>query len=460
MREDEVLRVKEILDYLFIQCSLGDTISAVITKMESTKNSYIIVVDDNNKYKGIITAFSLIGALHHEKSTIDSFVHQAYAISENDYIKDLKKVDFYIVPVVNKENNVVGVISMKSFIEYMEGNVLQVKKMISLPSNTHSMLSSKYTIDDIIGKSSAVLQMKKQIIAAAKTGSTILITGDTGTGKELVAQAITNLSNRHNQPFMRINCAAISENLLESELFGYEAGAFTGAIRGGHLGKFLVANGGTIFLDEIGDMQLSLQAKILRVLQEREIEKIGGHFPIPINVRIIAATHANLLEMVSEKKFRHDLFYRLHVIPINVPPLYKRKEDIPLLVDHFTRKFSKEYNVNLFKVDPSFINDLLTYDWPGNIRELINVMETVCSMSDGIITRADIPKYLYEERASSNKTNEAVNNLKISTDESERNKIVTALIECRWNKNEVAKFLGISRSNLYYKIKKLNIDVS
>jgi len=440
-------------------CSLGDTIDTVVTKMELKKKSYAIVVDSNNKYKGIITAIALI-KFAFQNCTIDSFVYKADAISENYDIKYLKKVDFDFVPVVNNENNVVGVISMKSIVEYMPDGILKLQDIHLMSSKNHSKLYSKYTIDDIIGQSKAVLQLKERIIAAARTKSTILIIGDTGTGKELVAHAIVNLSSRRHEPFMRINCAAIAENLLESELFGYESGAFTGAIKGGHSGKFLMANGGTIFLDEIGDMQLSLQAKILRVLQEREIEKVGGQFPIPINVRIIAATHANLFQMVNEKKFRHDLFYRLHVITVNIPPLNKRKEDIPLLVDHFIRKFSKENDIDVLKVDHSFIKVLLDYDWPGNIRELLNVMETVCSMSKGVITDDDIPQYMYNEHPCDNEGEEAIKNLKISTEEAERNIIVNTLIECRGNKNKVAKCLGISRSNLYYKISKLKIDIS
>ncbi len=454
------MKVKEIVDCLFILCSLGDTVDTVVTKMKSKKTSYAIVVDADNKYKGIITAISLIVYIHHQNFKIDSLVIKADTILESNDIKNLKKVDFDIVPVVNQENNVVGVISMTSFVEYMSEGILKVQKSHLMPYKNHSKLYSKYTIDDIIGQSKVVLELKERIIAAAKTKSTVLITGDTGTGKELVAQAIANLSNRRHQPFMRINCAAIAENLLESELFGYEEGAFTGAIKGGRSGKFLMADGGTIFLDEIGDMQLSLQAKILRVLQEREIEKVGGEFPIPINVRIIAATHANLLNMVNEKKFRHDLFYRLHVIPINIPPLRKRKEDIPLLVDYYIRKFSKENDMDVFKIDNSFIKGLVDYDWPGNIRELLNVIETVCSMSNGFITCDDIPQYMYRESSCDKEREESINNLKISTGEAERNTIISTLTECRGNKNEVAKHLGISRSNLYYKIKKHKIDIS
>lgn len=454
------MKAKDILDRSFILCFFGDKVDTVVAKMESKKTSYAIVVDDDNKYKGIITTISLIGYMHKQNCTIDSLVHKAHVISENDDIKDLKKVDFDFVPVVNLDNNVVGVISMKSIVEYMPEGISKLQSIHLTSYKNHSKLYSKYTIDDIIGQSTAVIQLKERIIAAARTKSTVLIIGDTGTGKELVAHAIVNLSSRRHEPFMRINCAAIAENLLESELFGYEAGAFTGAIKGGHSGKFLMANGGTIFLDEIGDMQLSLQAKILRVLQEREIEKVGGQFPIPINVRIIAATHANLYQMVNEKKFRHDLFYRLHVITVIIPPLNKRKEDIPLLVDHFIRKFSKENDIDVLKVDHSFIKALLDYDWPGNIRELLNVLETVCSMSNGFITCDDVPQYMYRNHSCDNEGEESINNLKISSEEAERNMIVNTLIECRGNKNKVAQCLGISRSNLYYKINKLKIDIS
>lgn len=316
--------------------------------------------------------------------------------------------------------------------------------------------SAKYSIDDIIGLSSDMLHLKERIIAAAKTKSTVLILGETGTGKELVAHAIHKLSPRRHQPFIKINCAAIPESLLESELFGYEQGAFTGANKSGFPGKFQLADGGTIFLDEIGDMPISLQSKILRVLQEREIEKIGGRYPIPIDVRVIAATHCNLLELVNEKKFRQDLYYRLHVIPMEIPPLRVRSEDIPLLVDHFLSNYKEEHGVEGPKVEKEFIAPLLNYHWPGNVRELMNLLEMAVSLSNGNLSREHVPGYILQE---SFKVDDEEKNsgLRAFANEAEKEAILSAIELYKGNKLKVSQALGISRSSLYNKLKKYNI---
>lgn len=299
--------------------------------------------------------------------------------------------------------------------------------------------------------------MKEQIIAAAKTRSTVLVLGETGTGKELAAHAIHKLSSRRHNAFLRVNCAAIPDNLLESELFGYEAGAFTGAVKGGQVGKFESADGGTIFLDEIGDMPFSLQSKILRVLQEKEIEKIGGRAPIPIDVRIIAATHRNLRELVKENKFREDLFYRLHVIPIQMPPLRDHREDIPMLVEYYLLKQSKELGIPKPAVEHNFITALIEYDWPGNVRELANIMELAISMSHGAITRELLPKSMLTERFTGRGDEDSAI-LRNYAEDAEREAIIKALESFDGNKLKVSDWLGISRSSLYNKLKKYNID--
>jgi transcriptional regulator with PAS, ATPase and Fis domain len=318
-------------------------------------------------------------------------------------------------------------------------------------------LSAKYTINDIVGQSKPILLMKEQIIAAAKTRSTVMVLGETGTGKELAAHAIHRLSSRRHNAFVRVNCAAIPDNLLESELFGYEAGAFTGAVKGGQVGKFEAADGGTIFLDEIGDMPLTLQSKILRVLQEKEIEKVGGRAPIAIDVRIIAATHRNLRELVREQKFREDLYYRLHVIPIQMPPLREHREDIPMLVDFFLAKQAEELGIDRPDTDRDFMAALIEYDWPGNVRELANIIELAISMSHGTITKDLLPPSMLPELFSYRSDDEAAV-LRSYTEEAEKEAIIKALEIYGGNKIKVCDSLGISRSSLYNKLKKYDID--
>ena len=223
---------------------------------------------------------------------------------------------------------------------------------------------------EIVGDSVAIRELRRQIAIAAPTNGRVLIYGENGAGKELVARAIHSLSTRRNKPFVEVNCAAIPEDLIESELFGHERGAFTGAIAQ-RRGKFEMADGGTIFLDEIGDMSLRTQAKVLRVLEEQTVERIGGKAPIRVDVRVIAASNKNLTELIAQGRFREDLFYRLNVIPVEVPPLRKRKEDIPLLVEHFVRTCSAEYGKRPKKVTGEAMAYFqMTYDWPGNVREL------------------------------------------------------------------------------------------
>ncbi|NJA51622.1 sigma 54-interacting transcriptional regulator, partial [Clostridioides difficile] len=248
-------------------------------------------------------------------------------------------------------------------------------------------------LENIIGESVAIRNSKKEALIASKSTSTVLITGESGTGKELFARAIHNHSNRVDNPFIAVNCAAIPDNLLESELFGYEEGAFTGAKKGGKLGMFEVAHKGSIFLDEIGDMSLHLQSKLLRVLQEKELNKIGSKSNVSIDVRIIAATNKDLEKMVQNGTFREDLYYRLNVIPIKLPSLRERKEDIPLIIKHMVKEYSKKLDKNVIDIDSRVVDAMMEYKWPGNIRELQNIIEYSVNMSSSsIITMNVIPQ--------------------------------------------------------------------
>jgi DNA-binding NtrC family response regulator len=302
--------------------------------------------------------------------------------------------------------------------------------------------------DDIIGTSSPMQQLFELVQRIAPEDSTVLIEGESGTGKELIARAIHKHSPRANKPFIKVNCGALNENLLESELFGHEKGAFTGAYKR-RKGRFELANGGTLFLDEVGDISLAMQVKLLRVLQEQELERVGGEETISVDVRIICATHRNLSKMVMEEKFREDLFYRLSVIPIKLPALRERKEDIPALVEHF---LSKRKTVHTFRtIIPEGMKLLMQYSWPGNIRELENLIERLQVVSDGETIEPDlIAAHL---GGSSFFINSNYDNLPLdkAVDTFERNH---ALKKTEGVKNQAAKLLGIRTSTLYYKLEK------
>ena len=313
-------------------------------------------------------------------------------------------------------------------------------------------------IDNIIGESEPIKKVKKETIMAAQSVSTVLITGESGTGKELFARAIHNHSKRAEYPFIAVNCAAIPDNLLESELFGYEEGAFTGARKGGKLGMFEIAHKGSLFLDEIGDMSLHLQSKLLRVLQEKEVNKIGAKSNIEIDVRIIAATNKDLESMVKEGTFREDLYYRLNVIPIKLPSLSQRKGDIPLLIDYMIKEYSIKLEKSVEGIDEIALDRMQRYGWPGNVRELQNSIEYSVNMAQGNKITVDVlPKSIleYEEKFEEDETS-AIETL----EELEKREIQKALKRYgvyKKDKELAAKALGISRATLYRKIEKYNI---
>ncbi|MDO4554857.1 MAG: sigma 54-interacting transcriptional regulator [Lachnospiraceae bacterium] len=293
-------------------------------------------------------------------------------------------------------------------------------------------------------------------LKVARSEATVLIRGESGTGKEVMAKLIHSNSQKAEGPFVKVNCAAIPDNLLESELFGYEGGAFTGAKKEGKAGKFEMAQGGTIFLDEIGDMDINMQVKLLRVIQEKEVERIGASHPIPLDVRIVAATNQNLEELIQEGKFRQDLYYRLNVIEIKISPLRHRKEDIPLLVHHLVKKIAGD-NIN---VAPRVMNCLNAYDWPGNVRELQNVIEHACIMRNGdLIEMYALPQYMQPVSGNEMIRQEEMNyDLKEMTAILEKDLILEALKKFS-NKSKAIEALGISRSSFYEKIRKYGIDV-
>ena len=326
-------------------------------------------------------------------------------------------------------------------------------------------LTYKYKPEDIIGESDSIKEVKKLIEKAAKVPATILLRGESGTGKELFANSIHAQSSRSNNSFVRVNCAALSDSLLESELFGYEEGSFTGALKGGKKGLFEEADKGTIFLDEISEISLNTQAKLLRVLQEKEIMRVGSNKNIPIDARVIAATNADLVKSVKEGKFREDLFYRLSILPINIPPLRDRKEDIPLLSKRFIVKFNDEYGRNIADISNDALKELMAHDWPGNVRELENIIGRsiiYMNMNEKVIEKIHLPQ-LYTSQVQNNDNclltvYDEVTTLDNVINKAESDYIKSIYMKYNKNKTHTAKILGISLRSLYYKMEKYGIS--
>ena len=306
--------------------------------------------------------------------------------------------------------------------------------------------------EQIIGSSPALESVLEQVERVAPTDSTVLVQGETGTGKELIARAIHHLSSRCGRPFIKLNCAAIPFDLLESELFGHEKGAFTGAIAQ-KIGRFELADKGTLFLDEVGDIPLPLQPKLLRVLQEQEFERLGSGRTHQVDVRLVAATHRNLVEMVKRNEFRSDLYYRLNVFPVPLPPLRARREDIPALVEHFVEIYARRMGRQIDQVSPETMSELTSYPWPGNIRELQNFIERSVILTSGNVLESPL--------ASLRNAAEVESLGPITMEDAERDHIRKTLEQTRWvvsGPNGAAARLGIKRSTLYFRMQKLGIS--
>lgn len=334
---------------------------------------------------------------------------------------------------------------------------LEKKRLKEAYAELKSEQEKKYTI---IGKGQIIQDIIANIRQIAPTNARILITGESGTGKELVARAVHKGSLRSEKPFIQVNCAAIPQDLIESELFGYEKGAFTGAHQR-HIGKFERANGGTLFLDEIADMSPQTQSKVLRAIEESQIERLGSEEPMQVDVRIIAATNKNLIEEFQMKRFREDLYYRLNVVPIYLPPLRERKEDISVLAEHFLRQFCLENNKPPKKISLEAMRILEAYHWPGNIRELRNIMERTAIMcpASEILPEALPPLFdqKLEPSFGQNSAEAASSTLKDAKNDFERNFIIQQLKSVDWNITEAAKLLRMDRTNLHRKMKLYNI---
>jgi DNA-binding NtrC family response regulator len=334
--------------------------------------------------------------------------------------------------------------------------VVEMQKLARENTELRRMLKENVVLKEIVGTSPKIQAVFEVIKKVVDYDVTILICGESGTGKELVAQAIHGNSPRRNNPFIKLNCAALPETLLESELFGYEKGAFTGAISS-KPGRFEMARGGTMFLDEIGDTSLSMQSKLLRVLQEKEFERVGGKETIKVDVRIVAATNKDLKKEVEEKRFREDLFYRLNVVPIYVPPLRERIDDIPLLANHFLKELNTLFQKNFSSVSPEALACFMNYQWPGNVRELRNVLEKAVLLGDGkVITMEHLPE---EVRKNKGEPQTPALPQGSSLDEIERIHIYRTLQDVGWNQTKASELLNIHRNTLREKIRKFNLKV-
>lgn len=384
-------------------------------------------------------------------------INQAHRIMDQDMVVQR-------IPI-KKNGQVIAVFGQVMFKDVRDVHTLARKlnvlesKVEFYEKELESLRSSKYTIDNIVGKSEGMVEVKNAALKAAMINAPVLLMGESGTGKELFAHAIHHASERRPYPFIRLNCASIPKDLLEAELFGYEAGAFTGAGNKGKPGKFELAHLGSIFLDEISDLPLDMQPKLLRVLEEKEMERIGGNRLTRSDFRLIAATHANLEQFVDQEKFRKDLFYRLNVIPIQIPPLRERKEDISLITLHLIELLNKELGTHVLKITPEVLQIFQSYNWPGNVRELANTLERILYTIDGDTIRMEHLPILFQGMiGKASKT--GVTRLKKVKDELEKEMVLHAIRMSKYNKNKAAKMLGIHRTALYKKMKKFDIPIS
>lgn len=384
-------------------------------------------------------------------------------------LRDVQRIQGYDmitnrIPII-KNGEVIGAVGTVLFrdaseVKELARELMELEnKITGYKGEIERLQDSRYSFDNIKTQDPKMEYLKKVARKASQSNSTVLILGESGTGKEMFAQAIHRASYRKSEAFVPINCAAIPRELLESELFGYEGGAFTGAKREGKPGKFELANGGTIFLDEIGDMPLEMQAKILRVLEERQFERVGGYEKIPLDVRVIAATNEDIEEAVKEGRFREDLYYRLNVITIDIPPLRERIDDIPILCEELLDYLAKEFNSAKKTVDENTIKIMKNYHWPGNVRELRNVLERAMNFSYG---NTILPNHLPERILANSRLEidlEEIQPLHEVVAKAEEEAIVNALKKTRGNKTEAARKLGIHRTALYKKLNKYKLDL-
>ena len=484
---DNEFQICLIIDFVKneVVSTLFSSIEGVLSLHTLINNPYegVILVDKEGKIKYINslnerffkTKLSKFHNKHITKLIPNSKLH-LIAKSGKEEIGKIQKINnepriVSRIPVTYKNNvyGAIGKILMKETKD-IEELTKELKKLQSEINKYKKQIATlhhaQYTFDDLIGINDDLLEAKNFAKKISPTDSTVILLGESGTGKELFAHAIHLDSIRKNNPFVKVNCASIPAELAESELFGYTEGAFTGALRQGKPGKFELANGGTIFLDEIGDLPLSLQAKFLRVLQEKEVERIGKSTPKKVDFRLICATNKNLKRMVEKNQFREDLYYRIYTVPIKIPPLRERRDDIEKLAYHFLNMLSKYTKVR--EIEPQYLNILKSYTWPGNIRELKNVIELSIYKADShLLTPRSLPAYIFENLETPHNSLDSidsysfksVNKLKDELEKKEKEIIIRALKISNGNKTKTAEILGIHRTGLHKKLNKYRIKM-
>jgi DNA-binding NtrC family response regulator len=430
----------------------------------------------------VSTAQDGVSAIQAVKESVVHIVITDFQLPDIDgleIIDRLAKLDAKIIPIMMTGFGTIetAVRAMKSgafdFITKpfdLEAVAVVVRKaaeFLRLRQENHILrkaVRDQYRLEQLVGVSEPIRQVMEFVLKVADSDSTVMIQGESGTGKELVARMLHFNSLRKDRPLVPVNCGAIPETLLESELFGHEKGAFTGATHS-RMGRFELANGGTIFLDEIGEMSLPLQVKLLRVLQEREFERVGGNRTIHVDVRIIAATNQDLDTLVEEKRFRKDLFYRLNVIPIVIPPLRERRSDIPLLIDHFLARFNQSKHTEITGLDPDALHMLTEYDWPGNIRELENMMERLVVLKKhGTLSVEDLPEKICRKSSSIELKEQFIRfsedgiNLSREVEQYEKHLIMEALRKANGVTSRAAQLLQLNRTTLVEKLKRKGVD--
>lgn len=419
-----------------------------ITQEEAIGKNVEIVIPNTRMMeiikRGQAETGSIMSLYDNDKKKEVTLICNRFPIKENDQVVGAVAMttmdSLFEVDILNKE------------IERIRTENKAMKKKLIQYQNAFNPLSK------VVGTSHCMLELKKAIEDYAQSNFPIIITGETGVGKEVFSSAIHQLSNRALNNYVKINCAAIPKDLLESELFGYEEGAFSGAKKGGKAGKFELANNGTILLDEIGEMPANLQTKLLRVLQEKEVERIGGLKPIKLNVRIICSTNCNLEEMVASKKFREDLYYRINVVELKIPPLRDRLDDVAGLCEHLLRKINEEQGIVVTGISQEVEELFQTYSWPGNVRELEHVLERAAYLCKTHIIELKNCKFFMDRLEKKPVLLQKEDTLKAVTHESEKAVIQEALKKSGGNKSKAAQILQINRSLLYTKIKKYNIS--
>ncbi len=440
--ESELIRQKYHLDAIF--SSVEDAIVTVDKKfnvIEANSAAHSICCisceTDKNFFKSKNSTCSLSCKEVLKECLTKKISIRDHRINCGNTAKPLQKVSLTCAPLTDQNDIFLGA-------------VLVIRDVTRL-SDLERELSKRHKFHNIIGKNHRMQEIYRLIEDISDFETTVLITGESGTGKELVARALHYSGSRSFKPFITVNCSALAENLLESELFGHVKGAFTGAVRD-HIGRFQMADGGTLLLDEIGDISPLIQLKLLRVLQEKTFEKVGDGRPVRSDVRVIACTHQNLKEKVQRGEFREDLYYRLNVLEINLPPLRDRCDDLPLLIDHFIKEFETKFNTGVCGLSSQAMNTMISYNWPGNIRELENCLERAVILSKG--ESIENKHLALEINKLKHRAIEKYNN------DNENESIVEALTRTGWNKAKAARILGISRKTLYHKIKNFNIPLS